>query len=68
MFPSRYKYGYFSRVRKYNPLVANALSFSLLILRYGRNTTVCIEEKPLSIPIPELHSPTRSLSQKGGSL
>ena len=68
MFPSRCKYGLFGWVQKYNPLVTNVLSFSLLILRYGRNTTVCIEEKPLSIPIPELHSPTRSLSQKGGSL
>gem|GEM_PF-2337404 len=68
MFPSRYKYGLFGWVQKYNPLVTNALSFSLLILRYGCNTTVCIEEKPLSSPILELHSPTRSLSQKGGSL
>ncbi len=42
MFPSRYKYGYFSRVRKYNPLVINALSFSLLILRYGWSSQIYI--------------------------
>ena len=42
MFPSRCKYGYFSRVRKYNPLVTNALSFSLLILQYGWSSQIYI--------------------------